>query len=124
MKHEPPTAYELITGRRRLVRQAEPDFLADCGIRPGTEAAKTALGIRRILASWTGVEPDEILAEYTISQDLGIDAMDSLKLVDIALEFEAESGITVDEAKAAEINELNAINATVREIIDSFTADR
>ena len=124
MRHEQPTAYELITGRRRWIRQAEPDFLADCGIRAEMPEARIALGIRRILASWTGIEPDQILAEYTISEDLGFDAMDSLKLVDIALEFEAESGITVDEVKAAEINELNAINATVREIIDYFTGDR
>lgn len=124
MRHEQPTAYELITGRRRWIRQSEPDFLADCGIRAGTPEARIAQGIRRILAKWTGVEPDQILAEYTISEDLGFDAMDSLKLVDIALEFEAESGITVDEVKAAEINELNAINATVREIIDYFTGDR
>jgi hypothetical protein len=77
-------------GRTRL---SDNDFLADCGLTPGTEAAEIALAVRRAVAGVGLIDPLFIRADDSYPGTLEVlplwDSMDWLCLV---FELERELG--------------------------------
>ena len=82
-----------------------------------------ALRIRKALADYATppVAPDQILWNYTIGQDIGIDTDDSINLVNIAIEMESKIGIKITDDMLKDIKELNSKNSTVRDLINYIT---
>ena len=79
--------------REGRTRQSDNDFLADCGLTPGTEAAKVALAVRRAVAGVGLIDPLFIRSEDSYPGTLEVlplwDSMDWLAFV---LEVERELG--------------------------------
>jgi len=79
--------------REGRTRQSDNEFLADCGLTPGTEAAEVALAVRRAVAGVGLIDPLFIRAHDSYPGTLEVlplwDSMDWLCLV---FELERELG--------------------------------
>ena len=81
------------TGR---TRQPDDEFLADCGVQPGTETARIALAVRRAVA-WVGlVDPLYVRATDSYPGTLELLPLwDSMDWFSLQMEIERELGQTV-----------------------------
>jgi hypothetical protein len=79
--------------REGRTRQADEEFLRECGVEPGTEAARIALGVRRAVAGVGLVDPLFVTCNDSYPGTLEVlplwDSMDWLCLV---FELERELG--------------------------------
>jgi hypothetical protein len=79
--------------RRGRTRQPDHEFLADCGLEPGTEAARIALAVRRAVAGIGLVDPLFVLASDSYPGTLELLPLwDSIDWFALQLEIEEELG--------------------------------
>src|SRR3981081_4388208 len=86
--------YDFCEGR---TRQANEEFLADCGIEPGAEAARIALAVRRAVAGIGLVDPlyVRVADSYPGALEL-LPLWDSMDWAALQFEIERELGQKVD----------------------------
>ena len=100
-------------GRTRL---SDNDFLADCGLTPGTEAAEIALAVRRAVAGVGLIDPLFIRSEDSYPGTLEVlplwDSMDWMSFV-LLLEEELGQSFTYDPGEFMKPRPL-----TVRDLAD------
>ena len=102
--------------REGRIRQSDNDFLADCGLTPGTETAEVALAVRRA-AAWVGlIDPPFIRADDSYPGTLEVlplwDSMDWMSFV-LLLEEELGQSFPYDPGEFMKPRPL-----TVRDLAD------
>ena len=79
--------------RRGRTRQPDHEFLADCGVEPGTEMARIALAVRRAVAGIGLVDPLFVRAADSYPGTLELLPLwDSMDWAAFTMELEAELG--------------------------------
>jgi hypothetical protein len=79
--------------RRGRTRQPDDEFLADCGVAPGTEPARIALAVRRAVAATGLVDPLFVRAQDSYPGSLEVLPLwDSMDWVALQFEIERELG--------------------------------
>jgi hypothetical protein len=79
--------------RKGRTRQPDHEFLADCGVEPGTEMARIALAVRRAVAGIGLVDPLFVRAADSYPGTLELLPLwDSMDWVAFTMELEAELG--------------------------------
>jgi acyl carrier protein len=88
-------------------KQPDDQFIAECGLPPGPEAARIAMAVRRAVADIGSIDPEFILAADAYPDQLGVlplwDSMDWLAFI-WALEKQLGTRLSEEEASAQIIN--------------------
>ncbi len=89
--------------RRGRTRQPDDEFLADCGVQPGTETARIALAVRRAVAFIGLVDPLYVRATDSYPGTLELLPLwDSMDWFSLQMEIERELGQPVPWESAVE----------------------
>jgi hypothetical protein len=84
---------------RQFPEHSDAEFLADCGLPNEPDAQRAALAVRRSVAAYGAVPPNNIYASHSYPRELpALSGWDSLDFVGWILELEEELGIPVNEA--------------------------
>jgi acyl carrier protein len=78
---------------RRRPPVSDSDFLAGCGLAPGTEDARRALLLRAACAKVTAVPPETIRPDDTLADPI----WDSIGWLEVVMELEDAAGVSIPD---------------------------
>jgi hypothetical protein len=103
--------------RKGRTRQADEQFVADCGLPAEAEAARVALAVRRAVASVGLIDPQFIRADDVYPDQLGVLPLwDSMDWAAFTMELERELGTAISDRGTGEI--FIASRVSVKEMVE------